>query len=120
MSSISLDNTYLTNYALDTNNVSADKVSSQITNAETDEETLDACRQFESYMIQQMYKSMEKAAKALTDDDDDDDSQDYLNMFSDTYLENIANTMVYNGQGLGIAEKLYESIKINQGQTVNS
>ena len=117
---ISVDNTYFTNYSMDTSSVAADKVSGNIQNAETDEEMLDACRQFESYMIQQLYKNMEKVAKAFSDDDEDDsDSSGYVNMFSDNYLEEIANKMVYSGQGLGIAEKLYESIKINQGETVN-
>lgn len=117
--SLSLDNTYLTNYSLDANDLTADKVSSQIKGAVTDEETLDACRQFESYLIQQMYKNMEKVAKAFSDDEDDDSSSDYVNMFSDNYLEEIADKMVNSGQGLGIAEKLYESIKANQGETVD-
>ena len=118
--SVSLDNTYLTNYSLDANDLTADKVTSQIKGANTDDETLDACRPVESYMIQQMYKNMEKVAKAFSDDEDgEDSSSDYVNMFSDNYLEEIANNMVYSGQGLGIAEKLYESIKANQGETVN-
>ena len=118
---ISLDNTYMTNYVLDADTVSADKVTGQIRNADTDEETLDACRQFESYMIQQMYKNMEETAKALTEDEDEDDggSSAYLDMFSDNYLEKIVDNMISSGQGLGIAEKLYESIKANQGETVN-
>ena len=117
--SLSLDNTYLTNYSLDASDLTADKVSSQIKEADTDEETLDACRQFESYMIQQMYKNMEKIAKAFSDDDEDDSSSDYVNMFSDNYLEEIADKMVYSGQGLGISEKMYQSIKANQGETVD-
>lgn len=117
--SLSLDNTYLTNYSLDASDLAADKVSSQIKGADTDEETLDACRQFESYMIQQLYKNMEKVAKAFSDDDEDDSGSAYVDMFSDNYLEEIANKMVYSGQGLGIAEKLYENIKANQGETVN-
>ncbi|MCH5251848.1 MAG: rod-binding protein [Lachnospiraceae bacterium] len=107
---ISVDNTYITPYSTDAVDFSADKVSAQIQQAETDEETLDACRQFEAYMIQQMYKNMERTAKVFSDDDDDSSNQ-YIEMFSDTYLEDIANKMVYNGQGLGIAEQLYDSIK---------
>lgn len=40
--SVSLDNTYLTNYSLDANDLTADKVTSQIKGANTDDETLDA------------------------------------------------------------------------------
>lgn len=118
---ISTDNTYLTNYALDAGTVSADKVTSQIRSADTDDETMEACKQFESYMIQQMYKNMEKTAKLLTEDEGEDDGggSAYLDMFSDNFLEGIVDNMMNSGQGLGIAEKLYESIKTNQGETVN-
>jgi Rod binding domain-containing protein len=73
-------------------------------------------------MLEQMYKEMEEAAKALTEDDEDDDSSgsEYLDTFSDTYLQDITNQMVNNGQGFGIAEKLYESIKSNSGESVST
>ena len=51
---ISVDNTYLTNYSTDASASAADKLSSQIQNASTDDETMEACKQFESYMIEQM------------------------------------------------------------------
>ena len=107
---ISVDNTYLTNYSVDANNSTADKVTSQIQNAQTDDETLEACKQFEAYMIQQMFKNMQESAKILTDDDDDDGSSQYVDMFSDVYLQGIAESMVNSGQGLGIAQQLYDSI----------
>lgn len=107
---ISIENTYLTQYSTDAADFSADRVTNQIKQADTDEETLDACRQFEAYMIQQMYKNMERTAK-LFSEEDEDSGNDYVEMFSDAYLEDIANRMVNSGQGLGIAEQLYESIK---------
>ena len=111
--SMSIDNTYLTNYSTDSASAAADKVSSQIQNADTDEETLDACKQFEEYMIQQMLKSMEESAKVFSDDEDDS-SGDYVEMFQDNYLSAIAEQMVNSGQGLGIAEQLYNSINQNK------
>lgn len=115
--SISIGNTYFNNYSLDAADTTADKVTDKIQTAEGDEEMLDACKQFEAYMIQQMFKNMERAAKVFSEDDDEDSSNQYVDMFSDTYFENIANTMVYNGKGLGIAEQLYESIQRNSGAT---
>lgn len=112
--SMSIDNTYFTNYSTDSASAAADKVSSQIQNADTDEETLDACKQFEAYMIQQMYKNMQEAAKILTDDGEDDSSSEYVDMFQDNYLQSIAESMVNSGQGLGIAEQLYDSIQKNK------
>ena len=89
------------------------QTTSQIQDAETDEEMLDACKQFESYLVQQMFKSMEESAKVFSDDDEDN-SNDYVNMFQDNYLSAIADQMVNSGQGLGIADKLYESMVNNK------
>jgi Rod binding domain-containing protein len=70
-------------------------------------------------MIQQMFKSMEETAKVFSDDDDDDDSSDYVDMFQDNYLSTIADQMINSGQGLGIAEQLYESIQTNAGTSTS-
>lgn len=103
----SIGDTYFLNYSPETSNAVSDRVTQQIQDAGTDEEMLDACKQFEAYMIQQMFKSMQESAKVFSDDDDDDN--DYVNMFQDNYLQSIAEQMVNSGQGLGIAEQLYES-----------
>lgn len=113
----SIDNTYLTNYSTDTSDVSASKLTSSLQNVSTDEETLEACKQFEAYMVEQMYKNMEESAK-LFSDDDDDSSSDYVDMFSDNYYQDIAEKMVNSGQGLGIAEQLYDSIMKQKGTAV--
>lgn len=115
---ISLDNTYLTNYSVDATDMAASKLTSTLESAATDAETLEACKQFEAYMIEQMYKNMEEAAKILTEDEEDDSSGDYVEMFSDNYYQDIAEKMVNSGQGLGIAEQLYNSIMDQQGRTV--
>lgn len=117
--SMSIDNTYLTRYSTDAAAEAAAKMTGTIQNASTDDEMLDACKQFEAYMLQQMFKSMEEASKVLTEDEEDKEGQEYLDMFSDTYLEELSNQMVFNGQGLGVAEKLYESIKANSGEAAS-
>lgn len=116
---MSIDNTYLTRYSTDAAAEAAAKMTGTIQNASTDDEMLDACKQFEAYMLQQMFKSMEEASKVLTEDEEDKEGQEYLDMFSDTYLEELSNQMVFNGQGLGVAEKLYESIKANSGEAAS-
>ena len=109
----SIGDTYFTNYSTGANDAVSQKMTSQIQDAETDEEMLDACKQFESYLVQQMFKSMEESAKVFSDDDEDN-SNDYVNMFQDNYLSAIADQMVNSGQGLGIADKLYESMVNNK------
>ena len=116
---ISVDNTYLTNYSTDASASAADKLSSQIQNASTDDETMEACKQFESYMIEQMYKYMEKASKILTEDEDDDStSNQYVDMFHDNYIQTIAESMTNSGQSIGLADQLYNAIKKNEGTQV--
>lgn len=117
---ISVDSTYLLNYPVDSVNSAEDKLTSTIQNASEDTETLEACKQFEAYMIEQMYKGMEEATKVLTEDEEDSEGSEYLDMFSDTYLQDLTSKMMSSGQGLGIAEKLYESIQKNAGQTVTT
>lgn len=112
--SISLD-TYLTGFSTDAVDYSANKLTSQIQNASTDDETMEACKEFEAYMVQQMFKTMEESAKVFSEEEDEN-SGDYVEMFSDNYLQEIADSMVASGQGLGIAEQLYDSILKNQGQ----
>ena len=114
--SLSIDNTYFTNYATSASDVSADKVSGSIQNASTDDEMMDACKEFEAYMVQQMFKNMQEAAKIFSDDEDDD-SNDYVDMFSDNYLQTISENMVHSGQGIGLAEQLYNSMVRNSGST---
>lgn len=109
----SIGDTYFTNHSTEANDAVSQKMTSQIQDAETDEEMLDACKQFESYLVQQMFKSMEESAKVFSDDDEDN-SNDYVNMFQDNYLSAIADQMVNSGQGLGIADKLYESMVNNK------
>ena len=109
----SIGDTYFTHYSREANDAVSQKMTSQIQDAETDEEKLDACKQFESYLVQQMFKSMEESAKVFSDDDEDN-SNDYVNMFQDNYLSAIADQMVNSGQGLGIADKLYESMVNNK------
>ena len=116
--SISVDNTYFTNDSADAADAAVSKLTGTIESAVTDEETLAACKQFEAYMIEQMYKNMEEATKILTEEEEDDSSSDYIDMFSDTYYQSIAEQMVNSGQGFGIAEQLYDSIKAQQGGTI--
>lgn len=113
-----IGDTYLTNYSTTANDAISEKLSKQVQSAESDEQMLDACKQFEAYLIQQMFKSMEESAKVFSDEEDD--STDYVNMYEDNYLSTIAEQMVNSGQGMGIAEQLYESMKYNAGSAATT
>ncbi len=89
----------------------ANRLSSQIENASNDEDTLQACKDFEAYMLEQIFKRMSESAKLLSDNEEDDQtSHQYVEMFEDNYYQEIAKSMMSSGKGLGIAEQLYQNI----------
>ncbi|NLK29363.1 MAG: hypothetical protein GX306_13680 [Clostridiales bacterium] len=72
----------------------------------TDEELLEVCQSFEAYLLTQVMKEMEKTIPGR------DDKNPYLEQFGDMLYEEYAKSAT-EGQGLGIARMLYESMKRN-------
>jgi flagellar protein FlgJ len=73
----------------------------------TDEELMEACKSFESYLLEQVFKGMEKTIIK-----DEDEENDYLAQFGDKLYEEYAKDASENGS-IGIAQLLYESMKRN-------
>ena len=88
----------------------ADRLSTQIEGASSDAETLKACKDVEAYMLESIFKKMNESAKLLADDGEEDSSKQYVEMFEDNYYQSLAQSMMASGQGVGIAEQLYQSI----------
>lgn len=99
-------------YQSDMSNVNASALSSKLkqTNASeaTDEELLDACKEFESYLIEQVMKQVQDS---IPKSDEEKDNK-YLDYFGDMMLQEYASVLTEQGD-LGIAQKLYESMKTN-------
>ncbi len=75
--------------------------------SDTDDETLmEACKGFETYLVEQVYKEMEKSVK------EEEEESEYLSCFGDTLIEEYAKATTESGS-LGLAQKLFESIKSN-------
>jgi flagellar protein FlgJ len=86
-----------------------DKITSTLNNNDaTDEELMDACKSFESYLVEQVFKNMEKTVMKS----EDEEENDYLAQFGDMLYENYAEQVTDKGD-LGIAQMLYESMKRN-------
>ena len=112
----SIGDTYFTNYSTEANDAVSQKMTSQIQDAETDEEMLDACKQFESYLVQQMFKSMEESAKVFSDDDEDKDSS--LSTLTDFHMDSTIELMadeIVDQVGENYTQQLYEQMKRNYG-----
>lgn len=76
----------------------------------TDEELMGACRQFESYFIEQVFKALEKTATVF--EEDKESSGSAVNMFKDQMYQEYAS-MAMENEDFGIAKALYEQMKRN-------
>lgn len=79
----------------------------------TDQELMDACKTFESYMLEQVFKNMEKTIPK----DEEKKENDYVGSFKDLMYQEYAKDATET-QGIGIAQMLYDSMKRNQGEKV--
>lgn len=81
----------------------------------SDAELLYACKEFESYFIQMMFKEMRKTV---------DTSHRLIpvsnaeNIFQDMLDERISINLAHNGRGIGIAESMYKQMKRTQNAEV--
>lgn len=82
-------------------------LSKDYTNSSEDE-LMGVCKQFESYFVEQMFKAMEK----MVPKDEDSESVSTLDYFKDTLTQQYASIATEKGE-LGIAQMLYEQMKIN-------
>ncbi len=78
-----------------------------IENAQSDEELMEACKSFEQYFLEQVFKGMQSTV------DKTEEESEYTSMFSDMMTEQYAKSAV-DAQGYGVAQMLYESMKNNQ------
>ena len=72
----------------------------------TDDELMEACKSFESYLLTQVMKAMEKTIPGR------EDKGPYLEQFGYFLYDEYAKAAT-ESQSLGIAQMLYESIKRN-------
>lgn len=93
------------------NDTKATKLQSKLTGMRqetaTDEEMMEVCKEFESYLVEQVMKRMKDA---MTDSEEEEN--EYLSYFGDMMYQEYAKTIAQNGE-LGLAQQLYESMKRN-------
>lgn len=96
-------------------NQTASKLKDRLGNidASTDDELLNACKQFEAYFIEQIYKGMMKTIPQS------ENTSNYTSMVTDFYKDQMIQSMAeqttnQNG-GVGLAQMLYEQMKRNYG-----
>ena len=107
----------ITNYLVDSNKDSTKALEKQLNNVANadaeDAELLEACKQFEAYLWEQVLKEMDKSVKLFRGDDDEEGyAGNMVDTFKDTYIQTIATQMTEEGQGANsLAQTLYEQMK---------
>lgn len=128
-----LDNIY-NNYTTKKTDSLENELNSSDLSSATDDELMSVCKDFESYFVEQMLKSMEKMSKIDSDDDDnrslfssmagitgtsDSGMSTLSSYFGGEMLSQLADSITESngGKGLGLAQTLYEQMKRNYQTT---
>lgn len=87
-----------------TKGTDTDKKISTVGNGSSDDEIMAAAKEFEAYMIEQIYKGMEKTVMRA------EEKSQYEEYFGDMLVQEYAKNASNQGT-FGLAERLYESMK---------
>ena len=82
---------------------------------EINQELMGACKQFEAYFLEQVFKEMQKSVEALKTDESGSNKQ-LVDFFKDQTLQDLTKTSTET-QGLGLAQMLYENMKHTAGMS---
>ncbi len=114
-----------TNYMTDGNRVAAETLQKNLQNVQNaktadktaktkeDDALFDACKQFEAYLWEQVYKEMQKTVD-IFDEDGDGYASNMVDYFKDTVIQQISEQTASQGSN-SLAQMLYEQAKINYG-----
>ncbi len=109
ISNLSAMNDYTASLAASQN---ADRLKESAKSAQTDEEMLNACKEFETYLWEQVIKSMKKSSEVFSGEKKDQ-TVDY---FMDTAITETARKMTEQTAGSNsLAMQMYEQMKRNAG-----
>ncbi len=101
-------------YNLASSNASTSAITSSLDkdySNSSDEELLDACKEFEAYFIEQVLKQAEESL--LMEDDEDSGSISQVKSYAQEGLITQYAQMISDSGSIGLANKLYEQMKRN-------
>ena len=111
-----IDASYLNNLAGSAvNSAASEKIRNTLGSVDKssgDDRLMEACRQFEAYFVEQMFKEMQKTVPE--DVLDSGSNKQLVDYFKDSLTQEYAKEAV-DRQGLGLAQMLYEQMKRNYG-----
>lgn len=86
-------------------------VSADYNNA-TEKELMNACKEFEAYFLEQIFKGMEKTV--MKSGDEDSSTSNLVDYFKDNTIQELAAQST-ESNSLGLAQMLFEQMKRNYG-----
>ena len=90
------------------------KLSENAKKAQSEEEMMDACKEFESYLWEQVIKEMKKSAEVFSSEEDKNNIQ--LDYFMDGAISETAKTLTEQSMGPNsLAMQMFEQMKRNAG-----
>lgn len=90
--------------------MNTDKLENQAKAAQTDEELMKACKEFETYLWEQVIKSMKDTVN-ITGSEDGESSQ-YVDVFMDTAITKVAGNLTEQSMGPNsLAQQMYNQMK---------
>lgn len=96
-------------------NQSASKLQDKLEGADyskaSDAELMNACKQFEAYFIEQMYKGMMKTVPQS--EETSNYTSSIMDYYKDQMLQGLAEETSNQNGGVGLAQMLYEQMKRN-------
>ena len=75
---------------------------------------LDACKEFEAYFMEMIFKEMQKTVDCFKSEESSSSTDGLVDYFKDTAIQDLAATST-DIQGTGLAQMLYEQMKRNYG-----
>lgn len=106
-------NTTAGNALSSANSSSASNALSGLSSDSTEEELTEAVKSFESYMVEQVIKTVKDSLKAGDEDEDEALSQ-YTDFYMDATIAQLSETLV-DEYGSGLTEDLVAQMKRNYG-----
>lgn len=106
--SISIGSDLLSTYTSSINATNTKQLENKLSsvNSENDDELMEVCKSFESYFVEQVFKALKKTVP-----ESETNTGEYVEMFGDRLYEEYAS-MATESQGFGIAQMLYDSMKV--------
>ena len=96
-------------------NQSASNLQNKLSDADyskaSDAELMNACKQFEAYFIEQMYKGMMKTIPQSEENSNYTSSM--MDFYKDQMIQSVAEETSNQNGGFGLAQMLYEQMKRN-------